>query len=678
MLHLKITTDFPHTVAVMENVLIPMSDGAKLAATIWLPADATENPVPVLLEYLPYRRGDWTAPRDAQRHPWYAGHGYASVRVDMRGCGDSDGVMLDEYHEQEQADGVEVIAWLASQPWSTGKVGMFGISWGGFNSLQIAAEQPEALKAIVTVCSTDDRYADDVHYFGGTMLGIDMTSWAATMLAFQSRPPAPWRVGENWEAMWRERLEALQPFSEIWMDHQERDDYWRHGSVNEDYSKINAAVMAVGGWADPYRNTVFRLLENLQTPVQGLIGPWCHQYPDIDRTPGPTIGFLQETLRWWDHWLKDIPTGIMDEPALRAYHQESVRPATFYAERAGSWVGLEGWPSSAVQRSSRNLATDLRSLATDHQQHVVIDTPQHNGVDAARFFPFGNLSDLPPDQRSEDGRSVVFETPALDQDINLLGFAHLALRVASSTKRANVIARLCDVAPDGSSTLITRGAINLTKRNGMDQAEELIPGEFVDAQLDFVAISWTVPAGHKLRVALSNTYWPWVWPHGEQGTVTLDAAASFLTFDQLDASAIGAGDIRFQEAEQAPPLHILPGPPPPARPEREIRCEPQSETWTLTVDPNYGGSRIYPDGLHFGEDSLETYQISGNDPLSAKAESQWKISLSKDGWDVRIETHSTVTATADHYLLHNTVRTFKGEELFFDRTFEKEIPRTSA
>ncbi|GAA3309810.1 CocE/NonD family hydrolase [Arthrobacter ramosus] len=675
---MKIRTDFPHSVTVMEHVLIPMSDGVKLAATIWLPEDSASRPVPALLEYLPYRRGDWTAPRDAQRHPWYAGHGYASVRVDIRGCGDSEGVMLDEYHPQEQADGVEVIEWLAAQPWCTGKVGMFGISWGGFNALQIAAEQPEALKAIVTVCSTDDRYADDVHYFGGAMLGIDMTSWAGTMLAFQCRPPAPWRVGDAWETMWKERLEALQPFSEIWMDHQERDDYWRHGSVCEDYSKITAAVLAVGGWADPYRNTVFRLLEHLDAPVQGLIGPWSHQYPDIERTPGPTIGFLQETLRWWDYWLKGIETDVMAEPSLRAYHQDSVRPATHYPERAGTWVGLDGWPSADVGQRRFNLASDLRSLATDAAGMAVVDTPQHNGVDAARWFPFGNLSDLPPDQRAEDGRSVAFETPVLEDDINLFGYARLRLRVNSSTPRANVIARLCDVGPDGSSTLITRGAINLARRNGMDKAEELIPGQFVEAEIEFTSMSWQVPAGHRLRLALATTYWPWIWPHGEQGFVTVDAGQSVLTLDDLDPAAIGKRDVAFEEAEQAPGLDIRPGAVLAARPEREVRYEPQSESWTLTVDPNYGGNRIYPDGLSFGEEALERYSISGNDPLTARAESMWNVSLQREDWGVRIETHATVTASKDHYVLHNEVKTFKDEQLFFEKTFEKRISRTSA
>ncbi len=675
---MKITTEFPRTVTVLENVFIPMSDGVELAATIWLPEDATENPVPVLLEYLPYRRGDWTASRDAQRHPWYAGHGYASVRVDMRGSGDSDGVMLDEYHEKEQADGLEVIAWLAVQPWSTGKIGMFGISWGGFNGLQIAALRPEALKAIVTVCSTDDRYADDVHYYGGALLGIDMSAWAATMFAFQSRPPAPWVVGERWEELWQERLDGLQPFNEIWMSHQERDDYWRHGSVCEDYSDIQAAVLAVGGWADPYRNAVLRLVENLDAPCKGIIGPWSHQYPDIERTPGPNMGFLQETLRWWDQWLKDEDTGVMEEPALRIFHQESVRPATKYATRDGSWVGLDSWPSPRVGQVSLKFGTELRTLDADADNRIIINTPQCNGVDAGRWFPFGNDADLPPDQRSEDGRSVVFDTALQTQDLNILGFPRVRLRVASSVPRANVMARLTDVAPDGSSTLITRGAINLSKRNGMDKAEDLVPGRWYDVGIEMTSISWTVPAGHKLRVALSTTYWPWLWPHAEQGAVTLDLAGCELQLGLLDSAVLTGPHPSFEEAEQAAPLAVTSRPTPPVIPEREVRYEPDSDTWVLTVDPKYGGYRSYPNGMLYGEQAMERYTITGNDPLSAVAESEWLIEMERDDWKVRIETSSRISANASHFHLFNKVTAYLNGAVHFEKTFEKEIERTSA
>lgn len=674
---MRIATDLTRQVQVLQDVAIPMRDGVRLAATIWLPADAEAHPVPALLELLPYRRSDWTAPRDAQRHPWYAGHGYASVRVDLRGCGDSEGVLLDEYTAQELTDAVEVIAWLAEQPWSTGAVGMFGISWGGFNSLQVAALRPPALKAIVTVCSTDDRYADDVHYYGGALLGIDMSAWSATMLAFQARPPLPWVVGDRWQEMWDERLAALRPFSETWMAHQERDDYWRHGSVCEDYGAIDVAVLAVGGWADPYRNAVLRLLEHLNAPCRGIIGPWSHQYPDIDRTPGPTIGFLQETLRWWDHWLKGHDTGVLEEPALRAYQQDSVRPATQYAVRPGRWVGLSSWPSEQVGALRLELTTELRTLAADQAGHAVIDTPQHLGLDAGRWFPFGNAADLPPDQRAEDGRSLTLDTTPLTKPVHVLGFPRLHLRLRPTTTAATVMARLTDVAPDGSSTLITRGALNLARRHGADRADPLTPYKWVEVDLELTSIGWTVPAGHRVRLALSTTYWPWLWPLPDAGAVTIDLTASALTLPVLGAAALAGPEPSFPEPEQAPPLDVRPGPVVASVPEREVRYKPDSDTWVLTVDPRYGGHRIYPNGLTYGEQAVERYTITGDDPLSALAESHWVTELDRDSWSVRIETDSRISCTATHFLLHNEVRAQLDGAIHFERTFATSVPRTS-
>jgi len=148
-----------------------MSDGTELAARMWLPDDAEAKPVPAILEYIPYRKRDLTAERDVRHHPYIAGFGYASVRVDLRGSGESEGILTDEYLQQELDDGVELINWLARQKWCSGAVGMIGISWGGFNGLQLAALQPEPLKAVVSICSTDDRYTDDVHYMGAACLG---------------------------------------------------------------------------------------------------------------------------------------------------------------------------------------------------------------------------------------------------------------------------------------------------------------------------------------------------------------------------------------------------------------------------------------------------------------------------------------------------------------------------
>src|SRR6516162_7151466 len=289
----------PRSIRLVENSYIPLSDGVRVAAKIWLPEDAERHPVPAILEMIPYRKRDGTISRDHRMHPWVAGQGYACVRVDIRGSGESEGLLGDEYLAREQQDGVEIVDWLSRQPWCSGSVGMTGISWGGFNSLQVAALRPPALKAILTLCASDDRYADDVHYRGGCLLAVDMLQWAVSMLTWNALPPDPAVAGAAWREQWLERLTQTPTFIEPWMSHQLRDAYWRHGSVCEDYAAIEVPVYAVGGWSDGYTEAITRLLAGLPGPRKGLIGPWSHAYPN-DSVPGPEIGFLAESLRWWD------------------------------------------------------------------------------------------------------------------------------------------------------------------------------------------------------------------------------------------------------------------------------------------------------------------------------------------------------------------------------------------
>ncbi|MFE7395311.1 CocE/NonD family hydrolase [Streptomyces sp. NPDC057557] len=663
---MHIRTTYPYDTT-HEDVYIPLPDGTRLYARIWRPV--TDEPVPALLEYLPYRLSDWTAPRDWQRHPWYAGHGYASVRVDVRGHGNSEGMPGDEYDATELADGVAVIHWLAEQEWCSGRVGMFGISWGGFNSLQIAALAPEPLKAVVTVCSTDDRYDNDVHYMGGSVLAVDMHAWAATMLAFVARPPDPAQVGEGWKDMWLNRLEKVEPFIHTWLAHQTRDDYWKHGSVCEDYSAITANVLAVGGWHDPYRDTVLRLVEHLRPDkVRGLIGPWSHQYPDRGLPPGPAIGFLQETLRWWDQHLKDKDTGIMAEPLLRSWISESHRPATVYETLPGRWVGETGWPSE-------NIAPVAYALQGGPQ---IVDSPQQTGLDAGRFFPFGNDADLPPDQRDEDAKSVCFEFPVEEAPIEILGRPRVKLRIRMDVPRGQAIARLCDIAPDGSSTLVTRGALNLSARHGRDRADDWPVGGTEDVTFDLNGIGHTFPPGHRIRLAVSSSYWPWIWPQAGSVGFTLDADGSFVELPVRRHTEDPA--IRFEEPEQSEPLGVvhpvtLDG----QRPERLVVRDVAKGEWRLEVDPRYGGTRVYPDGLEFTEDAMETYTIQENEPLSARTRSDWSIRLHRPemAWDVRIETRSEISADETDFITSDEVLCKDGGEVVFHRTWEKRIPRTA-
>src|SRR5438093_2235342 len=408
---MKTIRELPRRIHEIENLTIPMSDGVRLAARVWLPEDAESDPVPAILEMIPYRKRDGTAARDAMIHPYLAGHGYACLRVDLRGTGESEGVLLDEYLEQEQDDALEAIDWIAQQPWCTGRIGMMGISWGGFNSLQVAARRPPQLGAIITLCSTDDRYADDAHYMGGCLLTENMT-WGAAIFSHGALPPDPALVGESWRRMWLNRLEIHAPWIERWLMHQRRDAYWRQGSICEDYGAIACPVYAIGGWADAYKNAIPRLLEHLRVPRKGLIGPWAHAFPHL-AVPGPTIGFLQEALRWWDQWLKGIHTGVMDEPMLRAWIQESVTPKPRYEERPGRWVAQDAWPSPRITPKEYVLNLGRLETAAESEMALTLTSPLTTGSGSGRWCSFGQDSDQPLDQRADDGGSLSFDTAPL-------------------------------------------------------------------------------------------------------------------------------------------------------------------------------------------------------------------------------------------------------------------------
>ncbi len=507
----RIRTDFPRHVRVIRHTWVPMSDGSRLAARIWLPEDADEDPVPAVMEYIPYRKNDALALRDAPIHAYFAGNGYASVRVDLRGSGDSDGVMLDEYLPQEQSDGLDAMGWLAAQPWCTGKVGIIGKSWGGFNGLQIASHAPPELGAVISVASTDDRYADDVHYMGGCMLSATQLSWASTMLAYNAGPPDPDVVGDKWREQWLERMRATPPFLEEWVRHQRRDEFWKQGSVCEDFSAIKCPVYMVGGWADAYRNAILRFLAGYPGPCKGIIGPWAHVYPE-NGVPGPAIGFLQEAVRWWDRWLKGTENGIMDEPKLRVYVPDAVRSVPPGAW-PGRWVALDGWPAAPVENEAHVLAgPGVLGGEPGPEAELQVSSPEALLSDPGNWGGLGGPIDQAGDQRAADGQSLCFDTPPLVKGMEVLGFPVARLEISVDRPLALLAVRLCDVWPDGASRLITRGFLNLTHRSGHEELEELVPGQRYTVEVKLNSIACSVPAGHRLRLAVSTSYWPWIWP----------------------------------------------------------------------------------------------------------------------------------------------------------------------
>jgi hypothetical protein len=551
----RVVETFPHAIREIENCWIPMSDGCRLAARIWLPESAEQSPVPAIVEYLPYRKRVGTRWRDEPMHRYFAGHGYAAVRIDLRGSGESDGLLLDEYLPQEQADGVEAIRWIARQAWCTGSVGMMGKSWGGFNSLQVAALAPPELKAVLTVCSTDDRYADDAHFMGGCLLNENLI-WGSVLQTINAQAPDPELVGERWREMWLERLAKSPLFAETWLRHQLRDEYWCHGSVCEDFRAIRCPVYAVGGWADGYTNAVPRLLAGLDVPRKGLVGPWAHLYPH-EGVPGPAIGFLQEALRWWDQWLKGRDTGILDEPMLRVWMQEGRESSALPRTRPGRWVAEEAWPSPRIEPRRMVLAGGGR-LALERgearEERLELAPSQTVGVAAGAWCGFGVEGETPDDQREDDARSLVFDSEPLAERVEVLGAPLVHLELAIDRPLALVAVRLNELDPRGRSTRVTYGLANLTHRRGHERSEPARPGERFAVRVRLNDVAHSFAPGNRLRVAVSTSYWPVVWPSPEPVRLSLFAGASALELP-VRPPRPADGDLRpFPPPEAAPPL----------------------------------------------------------------------------------------------------------------------------
>jgi uncharacterized protein len=661
---------FPHVVREIENQWITLADGCRLAARMWMPDLTDKTPVPAILEYLPYRKRGGTDARDALTHPYLAGHGYVCIRVDMRGNGESGGVMHDEYALQEHDDALEVIDWITAQPWCDCNVGMMGISWGGFNGLQVAARQPEALKAIITLCSTDDRYADDIHYKGGCVLGENM-GWGGTMLAYSSKPPDPALVGDAWRDMWLERLAAEPLLAAKWLEHQHRDEYWKHGSVCEDFSAIKAAVLAVGGWGDAYSNTIPRMLAGLNAPSRGITGPWHHKYPHF-AVPEPRIGFLQEALRWWDHWLKGANTGVMDDPLYRAYMLESVRPQGSYPHRDGRWIAEESWPSENIEH--RKLVLNSTGLGGDAETDgtvLSVCSPQDTGQMGGEFCVIWLGEDMPGDQRVDDAGSLVFDSEPLDERTEIFGAPTLGLVVTSDKPQANVAVRLCDVAPDGSSTRVTWGVLNLCHRDSHEHPSALIPGQPYAIRIQMDDIAWAFPAGHRVRVAVSTAYWPMVWSSPEAVTLGVIAGASSLSLPVREASA--EETIVFPAAEASPPQNTET-----AREGSQTRVtetDPETGETTLRIMDDFGDTRDLDTGLTVGEIARETYRIHPDDPLCASVQLHWTATLQREGWNVRTETFSAMYGDATTFYVSGRIEAYEDDELVFEKDFGEEIPR---
>jgi len=692
---MKHINSFEFDVLEQPHVLIKMSDGCQLSARIWMPSNALNQPVPAIVEHLPYRKRDGTIVRDELTHPWFAGHGYACIRVDMRGNGDSEGLMADEYTTQELRDACEVIAWASGQSWCSGSVGMMGISWGGFNSLQVAALKPPALKAVITLCSTVDRFADDIHYKGGCLLGENI-SWAANMLSYSSRPPDPMLVGDQWRKLWLDRLECMPFLASTWLRHQHRDDYWKHGSICEDYAAINAAVLAVGGWHDGYRNTPSHLVSNLQGPVKAIVGPWNHKYPHFG-VPGPAIGFLQEAKRWWDHWLKDIDTGVENDPAYRIWLMDSIEPARYLPTRPGRWVGERKWPSENIVPQAwglfnvggegvlvsstdtefnvdSNMAINTVPIADSKANTIELSvrSAQSCGLAGGEYFPFASGPELPAEQSPDDEQSLRFNSKLLTSPIDIIGAPVIEMEVSVDSAQALICARLCEIHPDGTSALITMGLLNLAHRTSSEQPELLTPGQCITTTLSLDQIAFRVPAGHRLRLSLSTSYWPFVWPSPANTVVSVRSGSLSVPCKRcvkpIDEPVVSFKAPEAAPAWQAETLRT-------ASSTRDTYSDPDSGLLTTTIINDFGEFRDSDHGLVAGSATRELWSIHPDDPLSARVQIHWEQTGGRGDWQWTTNVEMQMRADQHHFHVMGKLMAFENGELIFERNYKDTIER---
>lgn len=664
---------------VIETVWVPMPDGTRLAARLWLPEGARDRPVPCILEYIPYRRRDRTRMRDESMHPLFAEAGYAAIRVDIRGYGDSDGVAEDEYSHQETQDGHDVIAWIAAQDWCDGNVGMFGKSWGAYNAFQVAATRPPALKAIIPVMGTDDRWREDIHFYGGC-LANDNFWWGAIMQLYNAMPPDPAIVGaDRWLEMWRERLEKARFWPAMWLEHQTHDEMWRRGSICEDYSAVDIPVYFFGGWADLFRDTPFRIAEHLSGPVKILMGPWAHLYPH-EGVPGPKADFVGEAIRFWDHWLKGVDTGLMDESPLRFFLQDSAAPAGAHKQREGRWVEEASWPTPTVSDQTLWLNAGTLAEGPEAGDPLEVCSPQTFGAAGGDMCSFAIPGDIPVDCRADAGGALVFRSPALDAPLDLLGQPSLSLTLTADRPQGFVAALLIDEAPDGAQTLLTRGFCNLTHRKSDTAPDPAIPGEEMEVTVPLHGIGCRVLPGHRIVVQIASAYWPILWPAPEPVTLTLPPGTSTL---HLPVRTEPAG---------APAPSPVPEPAKRAAKRRVTRVRDGSMERSIHTDLTTGDvtQRFFLDGGVFGPvgdmrlDEIGTvlsdisdrrYTIRADDPLSARATMEQTASFTRDDWVAKIHCFAEQTATKTEFHLLSRVSCWSGDELIFEREETHIIPR---
>ena len=635
---------------------------------------AADGRFPAVIEYLPYRKDDLGL-SSADAHRYFAARGYASVRIDARGTGNSAGHSTDEYTEQEQQDAYDACEWLAAQEWCSGAVGAFGTSYGGYTACQLAANRPPHLKAIAPMYGFDDRYSDDCHYAGGQLQTYDIGRYGTRMLATNALPPLPGSVGPAWAEMWSERLERSESWLLQWLRHQTDGPYWRVGSIRDRVEEIECAVLLWGGWQDGYVNPIFRMFPRLGGPKRAIIGPWMHARPDTG-PPGPLIDWLAETARWWDQWLKGMDTGVTSLAPVVVYMQQFDKPSTGRQLTSGYWREEASLPPDKAGELRLYLHAD-ELLREDQVTETAADRLDYHfpGGWASGEFSAGGLPDfgLPLDQRLDDPTSLIYSGPPLSEPQEVLGRPVVVLYVESSAPALQYSVRLCDLAADGTVALVSRGNLNATRRTSLAAPEPMETGVVYRLEIQLNATAWRFEPGHRIRLMISNTEFPRLWP-------TPDLAVGFVHRGGDRASCVTVPTIEAGDPASEPVAFGEPTRP--ARPaaRETLRDAYQDVTYHVlddAVEARSGFVRTarLADGSEFADTRKLSTRASISDPAHVHAAGETEIELRRDGWTVLASARSDVISNRETFNVSQMLTILLNGELRHERRWTESIPR---
>jgi uncharacterized protein len=496
----------------VKEVWIPLKDGVHLSATVYAPkAKHRGEKFGAVLEFLPYRKDE--SSNHAPVHHYFATHGYVSAHVDMRGTGRSEGdAPAREYSKQEQVDAEQVIAWLAHQKWSNGGVGMFGISWGGFNSIQLAMRHPPGLKAIIAVDATEKLFNEDVHFIDGMMHADEYELNVDILGALTRSPDFPID-----EASLAQRFDN-PPWFVMYKQHGQDGAFWDE-PISSSLESIQVPMFLIGGMLDGYRDSIPRMLEHVKAPAKALLGPWNHSEPH-EASPGPAIEWRDQAVEWWDHWIKGANNGAMKGPKLAVYMNHWYVPSQQTREIPGEWRAEAAWPPKDQHPQSWFLTAS----------HALSRAPTGTSVNELAYRPAATQEgggpdfwwgDIHGDQRSVDAYSLIYDSPPLTESVSILGRPRVCLKASSTSPSTEWFARLSDVAPDGVTTLVAAAGLAGVHRESMRTPTPWVPGQVYDLCIELHMTAWVFPEGHRLHVAVSNSMWPMIWPTPDVMTTSL-------------------------------------------------------------------------------------------------------------------------------------------------------------